>query len=58
VNAAVGSAFGLVAGLILMLGVRFARPDAPLASVAAVAVLLLAAALGAVAAVLVPEIAP
>jgi VWFA-related protein len=58
VNAAVGSTFGLVAGLILMLGVRFARPDAPLVSVAAVAVLLLAAALGAVAAVLVPEIVP
>lgn len=58
VNAAVGGAFGLVAGLILMLAVRFARPEAPLVSAAAVAVLLIAAALGAIVAVLVPEFAP
>ncbi len=56
--AATGAGVGLVIGLLFVLTLRLARPDIPLVSVVAIVVVLLAGALGAVVAVLVPELTP
>ena len=56
--AATGAGVGLVIGLLFMVTLRLVRPDIPLASVVGIAVVLLAGALGAVVAVLVPELTP